>query len=141
MRPIRLLNALVACLALVVATGCRRPTDPDPLVGTWLATTFQVAPTGQPPVNMLAAGATLGLNVANNFVVAGTLIIPATVTGTMTFTADMAGTATRTDNTVRFTQNADSFVRDLTFLLVENRLEARSQVLGANTYTVILTRQ
>ena len=131
MRPIRLLYALVACLALVVATGCRRPTDPDPLVGTWLATTFQVAPTGQPPVNMLAAGATLGLNVANNFVVAGTLIIP----------ADMAGTATRTDNTVRFTQNADSFVRDLTFLLVENRLEARSQVLGTNTYTVILTRQ
>ena len=141
MRPLRLLSALMAGLALVVATGCRRPTDPDPLVGTWLATTFQVAPTGQPPVNMLAAGATLGLNVANNFVVAGTLIIPATVTGTMTFTADMAGTATRTDNTVRFTQNADSFVRDLTFLLVENRLEARSQVLGANTYTLILTRQ
>jgi hypothetical protein len=135
------LHTLAACLALVVASGCRRPTDPDPLVGTWLATTFEVAPTGQPPVNMLAAGATLGLNVANNFVVAGTLIVPATVTGSTTFTADMAGTATRTDNTVRFSQNADSFVRDLTFLLVENRLEARSQVLGGNTYTVILTRQ
>ena len=141
MRPIRLLFALMACVALVVASGCRRPTDPDPLVGTWLATTFQVAPTGQTPVNMLAAGATLGLNVANNFVVAGTLIIPATVTGTMTFTADMAGTATRTDNTVHFTQSADSFMRNLTFLLVDNRLEARSQVLGMNTYTVILTRQ
>ena len=141
MRPTRLLHALIACLALVVANGCRRPTDPDPLVGTWLATTFEVAPTGQPPVNMLAAGATLGLNVANNFVVAGTLIVPATVTGTMTFTADMAGTATRTDNSVRFTQSSDSFVRDLTFLLVDNRLEARSQVLGTNTYTVILTRQ
>lgn len=141
MRPLRLLHALVACAALVAANGCRRPTDPDPLVGTWLATTFEVAPTGQPPVNMLAAGATLGLNVANNFVVAGTLIIPASATGTLTFTADMAGTATRTDNTVRFTQSADSFVRDLTFLLVENRLEARSQVLGANTYTLILTRQ
>lgn len=141
MRPLRLLHALVACAALVAANGCRRPTDPDPLVGTWLATTFEVAPTGQPPVNMLAAGATLGLNVANNFVVAGTLIIPPSATGTLTFTADMAGTATRTDNTVRFTQNADSFVRDLIFLLVENRLEARSQVLGANTYTLILTRQ
>ena len=141
MRSLRLLHALVACAALVAANGCRRPTDPDPLVGTWLATTFEVAPTGQPPVNMLAAGATLGLNVANNFVVAGTLIIPASATGTLTFTADMAGTATRTDNTVRFVQSADSFVRDLTFLLVENRLEARSQVLGANTYTLILTRQ
>lgn len=141
MRPIRLLHALVGCLTLAVMSGCRRPTDPDPLVGTWLATTFQVAPTGQPPVNMLAAGATLGLNVANNFVVAGTLVVPASVTGTSTFTADMAGTATRTDNTVRFSQSADSFVRDLTFLLVENRLEARSQLLGTNTYTVILTRQ
>lgn len=141
MRPLRLLHLLVGCLALVVASGCRRPTDPDPLVGTWLATTFQVAPTGQPPVNMLAAGATLGLNVANNFVVAGTLIVPPSATGTGTFTADMAGTATRTDNIVRFSQSADSFVRDLTFLLVENRLEARSQALGTNTYTLILTRQ
>jgi hypothetical protein len=141
MQPIRLVRALLAILLVAAPTGCGGATNPDPLVGTWLATTLEIAPAGQGPTNALAAGATLGLNVANNFVTAGTLILPPSVTGGATFTASMAGTAVRTVNTVRFSPTADSFMRDLTFTLVDNLLQATNQVVADTTYTVVLTRQ
>ncbi len=133
-------RAVFAC-TLLLAGACRGTTDPDPIVGTFLATTFQSAAMGQSAVNVLAQGGTLGLNVANNFITAGTLIVPATVNGGVTFTASLAGTAVRTDSTVRFNLPADSFVRDLTFTLTGNRLEARNQTVGGTTYDIVLTRQ
>ena len=134
------MRRVLAC-CLLVAGACRGTTDPDPIVGTFLATTFQSAVTGQGAVNVLAQGGTLGVNVANNFVTAGTLIVPAAVNGGVTFTASLAGTAVRTDSTVRFNLPADSFVRDLTFTLTANRLEARNQTVGGTTYDIVLTRQ
>ena len=142
MRSTRLLRALSALVLLLAApSGCRRATDPDPLVGTWLATTFQVAPSGQGVINALTSGGTLGLNIANNFVVTGTLILPPAVTGGAPLTASLAGTAVRTGNSVQFTQSADTFVRNLTFTLVDNRLEAANQVVAGTTYDIVLTRQ
>jgi hypothetical protein len=141
MRTIGLIRTILAVLLVVAPTGCHRATDPDPLVGTWLATTFEVTPASQGKINVLTSGGTLGLNVANNFVTAGTLILPATVTGSGPFTASMAGTATRTDNSVHFTQDADTFMRNLTFTLVSNRLEAVNQVVSGTTFNLVLTRQ
>ena len=140
MRPHRALRPLLALLVFA-AGGCRGATDPDPLVGTWLATTFEITSAGQGRTNVLASGGTLGLNVASNFVTTGTLIVPAALNGGTTFTASLAGTATRTNNVVHFDQPADTFMRNLTFTLVENRLEATAQVVGTATYDVILTRQ
>jgi hypothetical protein len=139
MRPKRLASTLLVLLAM--ASGCRGATAPDPLVGTWLATTFRVAPPGQGQQDVLSAGGTLGLNVATNFVTAGTVIVPASVTGSTTFTASLEGRAVEIGNSVRFAANADSFVRDLVFTLVENRLEAVNQVVAGTTYHLILTRQ
>lgn len=141
MRPTPITRVLLAVVLLLCASACRRATDPDPLVGTYLATTFQVTPSGQGVLNVLALGGTLGLNVANNYVTSGTLIIPASVNGGSTFTANLGGTAARTGSSVRFTQSADTFVRDLTFTLAENRLEAVDQVVGGTRYNIILTRQ
>ena len=141
MRPSPITRVLLVVVLLLGASACRRATDPDPLVGTYLATTFRVTPSGQGVLNVLALGGTLGLNVANNYVTSGTLIVPASVNGGSTFTASLAGTATRTGSSVRFTQSADTFVRDLTFTLAENRLEAVDQVVGGTTYNIILTRQ
>ena len=141
MRPSPITRVLLAVVLLLGASACRRATDPDPLVGTYLATTFLVTPSGQGVLNVLALGGTLGLNVANNYVTTGTLIVPASVNGGSTFTASLAGTATRTGSSVRFTQSADTFVRDLTFTLAENRLEAVDQVVGGTRYNIILTRQ
>lgn len=141
MRPTLRPRILLAACLLVAASACRSPAEPDPVIGTWLATTFHMAPSGQAPVNVLAGGGALGLNVANNFVTTGTLIIPPALNGGTTITASLAGTAVRTESAVRFTQPADTFMRDLTFALVENRLEARNQVVAGTTYDIVLTRQ
>jgi hypothetical protein len=143
MRTNRLLAAFLGLL-LATASACRGSTDPDPLVGTWLASTFRVTPAGQGQKDVLAAGGTLGVNIVNVdslFITTGTVLLPASVTGSAPFSASLAGTAVRANNTVRFGAVADSFVRDLVFTLVENRLEAVNQVVAGTNYNVILTRQ
>ena len=136
-RPSTLLLLVVALLA--AAGGCRKVADPDPLVGTFIATTFEMTPAGQGTTNVLAIGGTLGLNVANTYVVRGTLVIPPAVNGGAT--ADLSGSAARTDNIVVFTQASATFLADLTFTLVGSRLEARDQMVNGTTYHVVLARQ
>jgi hypothetical protein len=143
MRPNRLVSALLA-LVLAAVGACRGSTDPHPLTGTWLATTFQVTPAGQGQKNVLAAGGTLGVNIVpidSTFLTTGTVILPASVTGAAPFTASLAGTAVEFGNTVRFATAADSFMKDLAFTLVENRLEAVNQVVAGTNYNIVLTRQ
>ena len=134
-RPIALL------LALLVVGACSNPADPDPLVGTYYATTFTVSAPGQGTVNVLAVGGSLGLNVATNYVVTGTLIIPPGLNGGTTLTASMAGVLDTAGTSFRFVQPADTFVRDLSFTFTDNRFEALGQVVDGRTYDLILTRQ
>jgi hypothetical protein len=142
MRPNRLVPAL---LVLGLAVGaCRGSTDPHPLTGTWLATTFLVTPAGQGQKNVLTAGGTLGVNIVpidSTFLTTGTVILPASVTGATPLTASLAGTAVEFGSTVRFATTTDSFVKDLAFTLVENRLEAVDQVVAGTNYNIVLTRQ
>jgi hypothetical protein len=140
--PTRLARALaLVLLSLLVAGACRNPEDPDPLVGTYFATTFTMSTPGQAAVNVLSAGGSVGLNVANNYVVTGTMIIPASVNGGATRIVSMNGMLDTAGTGIHFVQAADSFVRDLTFTLVENRLEAVNQTVDGTTYELILTRQ
>jgi hypothetical protein len=143
MRRNRLVPALLVLL-LGMMSGCHRSTAPNPLVGTWLASTFLVTPAGQGQKNVLTAGGTLGVNIVqvdSIFITTGTVILPSSVTGGAAFTASLAGTASESGSTVRFATTADSFVRDLVFTLDENRLEAVNQGVGGATYEIILTRQ
>jgi hypothetical protein len=143
MRSNRLAPAFMLLL-LATAGACRGTTAPNPLVGTWLATTFLVTPAGQVQRNVLTDGGTLGVNIVqvdSAFLATGTVILPASVTGAATSTTSLAGTAAESGSTVHFTPTADSFVRGLTFTLVENRLEAVNQVVAGTNYDVILTRQ
>jgi hypothetical protein len=143
MRPNRVVPALLA-LVLAAAGACRGATAPDPLTGTWLASTFQVTPAGQGQKNVLLAGGSLGVNIVpidSTFLTTGTVIIPPGVTGATPFAASLDGTAVEFGSTVRFATTADSFVQDLAFTLVENRLEAVNQVVAGTSYNIILTRQ
>jgi hypothetical protein len=134
-------QVLATVLLVAVSGGCHKVTDPDPRIGTYLATTLIVTPSGQSPMNVIARGGTLGLNIANNFVTAGSLILPPTVTGGAALSESMAGIADTTGGKIRFVQTADTFVRDLTFTMVENRLEALNQTVAGTSYTVVLNRQ
>ena len=112
--------------------------------GTWLASTFLVTPAGQGQKNVLTDGGTLGVNIVqvdSTFITAGTVLLPASVTGAAELKASLAGTATESGSTVHFITPNGSFVRDLIFTLVENRLEAVNQVVAGTVYNVILTRQ
>jgi hypothetical protein len=142
----RMLPRILASALLLALGACRGTTDPDPLVGTYLATTLEMTSTPAGTVDLLAAGGTLGINVArlnvpNDYVTAGSLVLPPALNAGTPYTALLTGKATLTGSTVTFDLAADTFVRDLTYTLVENRLEARNQTVGSATYTLILTRQ
>ena len=141
MAPIKIRRVVLVLLALLVAGACRNPEDPDPLVGTYYATTFTMSTPGQGTVNVLAAGGSLGLNVANNYAVTGTMIIPASVNGGATRIVSMNGVLDTAGTGIRFVQAANSFVRELTFTFVDDRLEAVNQTVDGTTYDLILARQ
>ena len=137
----RFARSLLALVLLLGAGACRSSEEPDPLVGTFLSTTLIIEPTGLGARNALALGGSIGINIANNYVTAGTLVLPPAATGGAAVVASLAGVADTAGTFVRFVMPADTFVRDLVFTLVENRLEARNQVVNGTLYDVVLTRQ
>jgi hypothetical protein len=134
---------LAPVLALVAIVGCGGddPTAPGALAGTYVATTFQVAPDGQAPSNVLLLGGSLALTLDRGNSVTGALHIPASATGQEALMASMSGTVVVSGNTVKFAQAADTFVRDLTWSVGTNTLSATNQRAGAGVFTITLTRQ
>lgn len=153
MRPVVAAARLVwpAVLGGVVVLSCTTPTGAcgcsppeNAIVGTWTATQLNITPTGQAPIDALAAGGTLTIAISGSTATTGTLSLPASVTGGAPLNASMAGRAflSSTGTEVTFTQTADTFVRDLTWQRVGNTsLRVSNQVAGGASFTVILTRQ
>jgi len=134
------LTSCVAAVALVVAAGCGDDTGPKSIAGTYHATTFTEAQTGQQPVNVLTAGGSLTITITADNKTSGTLFIPKAIAGTTTdFTAGMTGSAVIAGNTVTFAQTADTFVRDVVWTIGDNTLTTTSTISG--TINVTLTRQ
>ena len=148
MRPIRsAARQRVRALAFValssawsVGCGSDTPNQPSPIAGAYTATVFQVTPTGQPTIDVLAQGGSLSVSIASDNSASGSLSLPASVTGGAPFTASMTGTAVQTGTTVRFEQTADTFVRDQTCTVVGNTLQATNQVAGSASFTITLSR-
>ena len=132
---------LLAVALLLGVAACGSTENEDPLVGTFLATTLTIQPAGLGARNALALGGSLGINIANNYETVGTVVLPPAATGGAAVVTSLAGVADTAGTFVRFVMPADSFVRDLEFTQVENRLEARDQLVGDTRYDVVLTRQ
>jgi hypothetical protein len=136
--------ATLACLGAGAACGGSdsptTTTTPPSIIGSYTATTFQVTPTGQPMIDVLAKGGTLSLIIAADNSTTGSLSLPPSILGSP-FSANLTGTAVQTGNTVKFQQTADTFVRDLTFTANGTTLEAKNQSAGTGTFTVVLTRK
>ena len=90
-------------------------------------------------IDVLAQGGSLSVTVSSDNAASGSLSLAASVAGAP-FTASMTGTAVQTGITVRFEQTADTFVRDLTFTVVGNTLQATNQVAGSASFTITLSR-
>jgi hypothetical protein len=133
-------------LALTAATisavcGCGSTESSNALAGTYVATVFNVAPTGQAQVDVLAAGGSLTLTIASDNSTTGNLSVPASANSGVPFTASMAGTVSLSGSIVRFQQSADTFVRDLDWTRSGSNLIVVSQVAGGAAFTLTLTRQ
>jgi hypothetical protein len=96
---------------------------------------------GQPPIDVLSAGGSLTLTIGQDAATSGTLIIPGQLTGAEPETVSMAGLALRSEATVTFQQDEDSFVRDLSWELTTTGLRVVNQVAGSAAFTIVLTRQ
>ena len=111
------------------------------VAGSWVATEFTITETGQPVQDVLAGGGGLTINITSNNTTSGTLTIPAAFSETGSSVSEsMAGSATVAGNTVTFEQDADTFVRDMTWAIVGNTLVA-TQTFAGVTIDVTLTRQ
>jgi hypothetical protein len=125
-------------LGVVATGGCS--TEPSEVSGTWVATVFSVTPSGEAPINLLAAGATLTITIDAGNMTTGSLDVPAGVGGPEPFSASMAGTAIVTETTVRFIQADDSFVPDLVWSRGALTLTVTNQSVGVDVWTITLTR-
>jgi len=121
-------------LLTVSACGDDDPAAPTgSIAGTYTSTSFRVDDD-----NLLAQGAFLTLTLDPVSTVSGRLIVP--MGGEEPVDADMEGTYELDGNTVTFTQQADTFVRDATWTWLGDFLDGIWSN-GEVTVTVRLTRQ
>jgi hypothetical protein len=108
-----------AMAALVLASACSD--DPNvpkggPVAGQYHATTFTVSSSGL-SVSLLPLGASLDIALAPDQTTTGRLIVPAAAAGGEALDEDLAGTWRQSNDTVYFSQTADTFVRDVPFVI------------------------
>jgi hypothetical protein len=130
MKPTLLLPAVAIGLAL----GCGESFKPsnDNVVGNYTAQSFTTTDSAG-TTDQLAAGATLTMNLAAGGAVTGHLFIPTLID------ADLAGTWALQGDLITFTQTADTFVRDMTWVAGENRLSG-DETFGNVRVRVVLTK-
>ena len=132
----------VATIALAAAAlACQDSTGPDKdaVAGSYTATTFTTVTSGT-TTNQLAAGATLSITLRVDGTTTGQLFIPASTSGGAAVNEAMNGTWTLSGTTVDFAQSADTFVRDMPFV-VEGGALVGDQIFGDTRIVVILTKQ
>jgi hypothetical protein len=109
------LMAAGSLAAGVAACGSDSTAPQSSLVGSYTAVQW-VTTGGSGQTNQLVAGSTLQIALSSNGTTSGHMHIAASG-GSPVSDFDMAGTWERSGNSVDFSQNADSFVRDMTFAM------------------------
>ena len=105
----------LAVAAIIACGGGDSTAPPSVLAGSYNAVQFvTTGSSGQ--TNQILAGSTLSINLNPNGSTTGHLHVAASG-GNSAFDADMAGTWTQTGNSVTFSQVADSFVRNMTWVV------------------------
>lgn len=111
-------SAIFGIVATINACGSDSTSPNTSLAGSYTATEF-VTTGGSGQRNELLAGSTLAIELNANGTTTGHLHVAASGS-TPVFDADMAGTWAKTGNVVKFSQSADTFVRDMDFTLESN---------------------
>ena len=131
---------IIALAAIAAAGACSNGTEPtmSGIAGLYDATIFTTTTAGA-TTNQLTRGAQLTLVLGAQGTVTGNLHIPADgASGTVD--ENMVGTWTLTGSRVRFTQSADTFVRDMDFTYADGTLTG-DQTFGGTRIQITLTRE
>ena len=116
-------SPLLAVAAVTAALACSDAFAPtiQNVSGLYFARSFTSDSAGVTK-DWFGLGATLGLSLNPNGSVAGLLILPRFPNDPAPPIEHLTGTWTLTRDTVHFTQDADTFVRDMDWVVTENRL-------------------
>ena len=103
---------------LTIASGCADDPNVPPagVPGSYHATTFTLA-SGGPAVNLLAVGASMTMTLTPDHATTGRLVVPAAVAGGTAVDESLTGTSRQSNDTVYFDGPADTFVRDVPFVV------------------------
>ena len=93
----------------------------DNVAGSYSAATFTVA-SGAGTLDLLALGAEVTVDLAADGTTTGQLFVPGAGEDGEDVEADLTGTWTLDSSTVTFSQDADTFIRDVEFIASEDRL-------------------
>lgn len=132
--------AIAASLLAIGASACAD----DPIVppagapGDYRATRFALSMSGT-PVNLLAAGASIALTLDEDHTTSGRLQLPASATGGEPIDANLTGSWRQSNDTVFFSGPADTFIRDVPFLIRGATLVA-DNTEGGTRLQVTLTK-
>lgn len=104
--------------AVVLSSACADDPNVPPagVPGAYHATTFALSSGGQ-TVNLLALGASLSMTLNEDHTTTGRLLVPAALAGGAAVDESLAGSWRQGNDTVYFTGPADTFVRDVPFLI------------------------
>jgi hypothetical protein len=114
----RISRILLAAGTLAFASACAEDPNVPPagVPGSYHATSFTLS-SGGPAVNLLALGASFTMTLGADHTTTGRLIIPPSVTGGENIDQDLTGSWRQSNDTVYFDHPADTFVRDIPFLV------------------------
>jgi hypothetical protein len=118
MRLPRTTRFLLAAATLAIGSGCAEDPNVPPagVPGSYHATTFTLS-SGGPAVNLLAMGASFTMTLSADHATTGRLVIPSSIAGEETIDESLAGTWRQSNDTVFFDHPADTFVRDIPFVV------------------------
>lgn len=128
---------LVSLLVLGCSGDDFTPTVEN-VAGSYVATEFTVTE-GTETTDLLDDGATFAIVLATDGTTTGQLFVPGAGDGGGDLDENMAGEWLLSGTTVTFTQDADTFVRDMDFTASENQLRG-DESFGDVTVRVVLRK-
>jgi len=132
------LTLSVVAVAVVVACDHSFLPTAGTVPGIYAARTFTTTDSSGTTTDWIVAGGSLNLILAQGGAAGGQLLLPGMGPAGSDFIASMTGTWELIGTTVRLTQSADTFVRDMPWLAGENLLTGDHTFDGTRVRVVLV---
>jgi hypothetical protein len=141
---LRRLRRLAVLPALAFAGSCgdlSTSVVADVIPGTYAATDFHVTPPGQPIVDVISAGGSITVTVAEDLSTDGTLFLPAGLISSQAIQASMAGKLVqKSDGMWFFQQSSNTFMRLLLWQQFTDAFVTTTQHEDGTKFQIVLQK-